>query len=69
MKEIFKIAEEENLTMQEVRTILQVNFIINRFAERYETFKDTSLLDLWKAIPQNKIVSCINYIREMKLAT
>lgn len=69
MKEIFKIAEEENLTMQEVRTILQVNFIINRFADRYEKFKDTPLMDLWKTIPQNEIVSCINYIREMKLLT
>lgn len=52
MKEIFKIADEENLTIQEVRRVLKVNFIINAMGEPYEAFKDKSLVDSWYNIPE-----------------
>jgi len=52
MKEIFKIADEENLTIQEVRRVLKVNFIINAMGEPYEAFKDKSLVEAWYNIPE-----------------
>ena len=52
MKEIFKIADEENLTIEEVRRVLKVNFIINAMGEPYEAFKDKSLVEAWSNIPE-----------------
>ena len=64
-KQLLQIADKENLTMQEVRTVLQVNSIINRNAEPYEIFKDKPLGELWETIPKNKIESCIKRLKEM----
>lgn len=52
MKEIFQIADEENLTIQEVRRVLKVNFITNAMGEPYEAFKDKSLIEAWYQISE-----------------